>query len=94
MAKIEKETLAHLEVLAKLSLTEEERERTLTELEKMLCYAEKIQEADTQEVSTVVEEKQDNRFREDEISIKETGFLATGNSPKTRDNQFVVPKTV
>ena len=88
MAKIEKETLAHLEVLAKLSLTEEERERTLTELEKMLCYAEKIQEADTQEVLTVVEEKQDNRFREDEISVKETGFLATGNS------QFVVPKTV
>jgi len=94
MAKIEKETLAHLEVLAKLSLTEEERERTLTELEKMLCYAEKIQEVDTQEVSTVVEEKQDNRFREDEISVKGTGFLATGNSPKTRDNQFVVPKTV
>lgn len=94
MAKIEKETLAHLEVLAKLSLTEEERERTLTELEKMLCYAEKIQEVDTQEGSTVVEEKQDNRFREDEISVKETGFLATGNSPKTRDNQFVVPKTV
>jgi aspartyl-tRNA(Asn)/glutamyl-tRNA(Gln) amidotransferase subunit C len=94
MAKIEKETLEHLEVLAKLSLTKEERERTLTELEKMLCYAEKIQEVDTSEVSLAVEGSQDNRFREDEISGKESGFLATGNSPKTRDNQYVVPKTV
>mgnify|MGYP000688866270 CR=1 FL=1 len=51
MAKIiDDETMENVCILAKLSLSEEEKEKAKAEMQKMLDYVEKLDELDTSEV--------------------------------------------
>ena len=54
MAKIiDDETMENVCILAKLSLSEEEKEKAKAEMQKMLDYVEKLDELDTSEVAYV-----------------------------------------
>ena len=93
--KIDSATMDNLEILSKLKLTDEERNRAVTELEKMLAYVDKLNELDTEEVEPLIHIlPQVNVLRED-VVINGDGAEATlSNAPKKKDNQIVVPKTV
>ena len=70
MAKIiDDETMENVCILAKLSLSEEEKEKAKAEMQKMLDYVEKLDELDTSEVEPMSHIFQDeNVFREDVVT--------------------------
>ena len=70
MAKqIDDETMENVCILAKLSLTEEEKEKAKKDMQEMLDYVDKLDELDTSSVepmSHIFGDK--NVFREDEVT--------------------------
>jgi len=95
MQIIDDTVLEKAELLAKLKLEETEKKRTKKELEKILAYAEKLNELDTEGISPLPDGFADgNVFREDVVSNPDGKEAALFNAPKQKDGQFVVPKTV
>lgn len=95
MPKVDVTKIEELEVLAKLTLSVEEREKAANELRALLDYMEKIKELPTQGVepfSVCISEE--NVFREDEVLPSEDRKVILANAPAQKDGQFVVPKTV
>lgn len=93
--KIDSATMDNLEILSKLKLTDEERNRAVTELEKMLAYVDKLNELDTEEVEPLIHIlPQVNVLREDVVTNGDGAEATLSNAPKKKDNQIVVPKTV
>ena len=52
--KISDEVMANTELLAKLALTDEEREKSRQEMEKILGYVDKLNELDTEGVEPLI----------------------------------------
>lgn len=95
MIKIDDATIEKLEILAKLELEEKEKKRTIEEMEKLLAYAEKLNELDTDEIEPLPYCFADgNVFREDTVTNPDGKEAALFNAPKQKDGQFAVPKTV
>lgn len=95
MTKIDDATLEKIEILAKLELEEDMKKRTITEMEKLLAYVEKLNELDTEGIEPLPYGFTDgNVFREDEVTNPDGKEAALANAPKQKDGQFVVPKTV
>ena len=102
--KIDNNMMNRIENLSKLSLTEEERVQAMNEMDKILEYVSKPNEVDTDGVEPLVNVLSiRNVLREDEILEDEIGEDGKGeeavnktiaNGPVTKDNMFVVPKTV
>ncbi|MFZ3062456.1 MAG: Asp-tRNA(Asn)/Glu-tRNA(Gln) amidotransferase subunit GatC [Actinomycetota bacterium] len=92
---ISKKEVEHVALLARLYLTEEEKERFTRQLQQILEHAGKIKELDTSKVpptSHVLPLR--NVFREDKSRPCLTQEEALKNAPKKEDNMFVVPKIV
>ena len=70
MAKqIDDETMENVCILAKLSLTEEEKEKAKKDMQEMLDYVDKLDELDTSSVEPMSHIFGDNNvFREDEVT--------------------------
>lgn len=95
MIKIDETVLEKAELLAKLKLEPSERKRTMTEMEKMLGYVDKLNELDTEDVVPLSHgEIGGNRFREDVVTNGDGKADTLFNAPTEKDGQFVVPKTV
>lgn len=95
MIKIDETALEKAERLAKLKIEPSEREKTMTEMEKLLRYAEKLNELDTEGVLPLSHgDTEDNRFREDVVTNPDGKADTLLNVPKQTNGQFVVPKTV
>lgn len=93
--KIDEKTMDNVEILAKLALTSDEREKAMAEMEKILLYVDKLNELDTSNVEPLVHVMpQVNVFREDEITNSDGVEATLMNAPKKKENQFMVPKTV
>lgn len=92
--KITDETIEYVGILAKLELTEEEREQAKKDMGRMLDYIDKMNELDTtgvEPMSHVFPAK--NVFREDEVTNAEAVEEILRNAPCRKDDMFVVPKT-
>ena len=77
MAKIiDDETMENVCILAKLSLSEEEKEKAKAEMQKMLDYVEKLDELDTSEVEPM-----------SHISRTKTYFVRTLSQTETTKKQ-------
>ena len=50
MVHVDEKTLEKAELLSKLKIASSERERTMTEMEKLLAYVERLNEVDTEGV--------------------------------------------
>ena len=88
MAKIiDDETMENVCILAKLSLSEEEKEKAKAEMQKMLDYVEKLDELDTSEVD-------ENVFGEDVVTNGDNKEAMLANAPKAKEGQYQVPKTI
>ena len=94
--KIDNNMMNRIENLSKLSLTEDERVKAMNEMDKILGYVSKLNEVDTDGVEPLVNVLPiSNILREDEVIAEDKAVEKTiANSPATKDNMFVVPKTV
>jgi len=96
MAKqIDDETMENVCILAKLSLTEEEKEKAKKDMQEMLDYVEKLDELDTSSVEPMSHIFGDNNvFREDEVTNGDNREAMLANAPKAKEGQYQVPKTI
>lgn len=88
------ETIEYVGILAKLELSDEEREQAKKDMGRMLDYIDKLNELDTSGVepmSHVFPVK--NVFREDEVTSGDGSALTLKNAPEQKDGMFLVPKT-
>ncbi len=96
MSLIDKKTIDHVALLARLELSEDEREVFTTQLEDILKYIEKLKELDTSKVEPMAyaATTTKNVFREDvprqSIDLEE----ALKNAPSRAMDFFKVPKVI
>ncbi|WP_289285672.1 Asp-tRNA(Asn)/Glu-tRNA(Gln) amidotransferase subunit GatC [Parablautia intestinalis] len=91
---ISDETIEYVGILAKLALSEEEKEQARKDMGSMLDYIDKLGELDTQGVepmSHVFPVK--NVFREDIVTNGDMREEILKNAPGEKDGMFVVPRT-
>lgn len=96
MAKIiDDETMENVCLLAKLSLTEEEKEQAKQDMQKMLDYVEKLDELDTSGVEPLSHIFGDeNVFREDVVTNGDGSADTLKNAPGVKEAKFKVPRTI
>jgi aspartyl-tRNA(Asn)/glutamyl-tRNA(Gln) amidotransferase subunit C len=90
---IEKKDVEYVAWLARLDLSEEEKERFTVQLGQVLEHAEKIKSLDTEHVeptSHVIPMK--NVMREDRVSPSLSQEEALSNAPRREGGYFVVPR--
>ncbi len=92
---IDDDTIEYVSILAKLELSEEEREQAKKDMGRMLDYIDKLGELDTEGVEPMTHVfPVQNVFREDIVTNSDTREELLANAPEQRDGMFVVPKTV
>jgi len=92
---ISKKDVDHVAHLARLHLTEDEKEMFTRQLSHILDHAGKIAELDTSEVtatSHVVPMK--NVMRDDKVEKSLSQEEALSNAPKKEDGAFAIPRIV
>ena len=96
MAKIiDDETIENVCILAKLSLSDDEKEKAKEDMQKMLDYVEKLDELDTDGVEPLSHIFGDqNVFREDVVTNGDNKEAMLANAPKAKEGQYQVPKTI
>lgn len=96
MAKIiDDETMENVCILAKLSLSDEEKEKAKEDMQKMLDYVEKLDELDTENVEPLSHIFGDsNVFRDDVVTNGDDKEAMLANAPKAKEWQYQVPKTI
>ncbi len=93
--KITEETVQYVASLAKLSVSDDEKQKVAKELDRILDYIETMNGLDTEGIepmSHVLPVK--NVFREDVVTNQDNRDELLKNAPKKKDGSFVVPKTV
>lgn len=93
--KIDKKTVEYIAKLARLSLTEEEKEEFTGQLDKILAYIDKLNELDTKNVEpTTHAVPMKNVFREDEAKKSLSQDEALSNAPEKDRGHFRVPRII
>ena len=91
---ISDETIEYVGILAKLSLSEEEREQARKAMGRMLDYIDKLAELDTTGIEPMSHVfPVQNVFREDVVTNGDESEKTLRNAPGVKDNMFMVPKT-
>ena len=86
-------TMDEIEILAKLHLTEEEKEKSRQDLQQMLDYVDMLNQLDTSDVEPLTHIFPiKNVFREDVVLESTPKEELLKNAPKEKDGQFLVPK--
>lgn len=95
MNQISDETMEYVGILAKLALTEEEKEQAKKDMGRMLDYIDKLNELDTsgtEPASHIF--PLHNVFREDVVTNGDDREAVLKNAPGEKDGMFQVPRTV
>lgn len=93
--KVTKETIEHVANLARLNLTDTEKEKLTSEMENIISYVDKLNELDTLNVKPkehVIPVK--NVFRKDRVEKSYEREKILENAPSWEDGCFKVPKVV
>ena len=96
MAKnvISDETIEYVGILAKLSLSEEEKEAAKTDMANMLDYIDMLNELDTDGVEPMSHVfPVNNVFREDVVTNENKREAMLSNAPEQKDGCYKVPRT-
>lgn len=94
MDRIDDTTIEYVAILAKLELSDEEKEQAKKELSRMLEHIDKMKELDTAGIeSAAYIFPIQNVFREDVITNCEESEKILSNAPKQQYHMFVVPRT-
>lgn len=93
--EISNETIDYVAILAKLELTEEEKEKAKQDMSRMITYFDKLNELDTSGVEPMSHIFPiDNVFREDVVTNGNDREAILSNAPEQKNGAFKVPKTV
>lgn len=91
---ISDETIEYVGILAKLELSEEEKEQAKKDMGSMLDYIDKLNELDTAGVEPMSHVfPVQNVFREDEVANGDDRKAMLANAPQKKDGTYMVPKT-
>ena len=91
---ISDETIEYVGILAKLELSDEEKEQAKKDMESMLDYIDKLNELDTEGVEPMSHVfPVNNVFREDVVTNGDDSENILRNAPEERKGMFEVPKT-
>jgi aspartyl-tRNA(Asn)/glutamyl-tRNA(Gln) amidotransferase subunit C len=89
------ETIEYVGILAKLDLSDEEKEQAKTDMGSMLDYIDKLNELDTTGVEPMSHVfPVNNVFREDVVENGDDSSQILKNAPAMKENSFKVPRTV
>ena len=92
--KISDETIEYVGILAKLELSDQEKEQARRDMGRMLDYIDKLGELDTTDVEPMSQVfPVQNVFREDEVTNGEMREQLLANAPQEKDGMFMVPRT-
>lgn len=92
---ISDETIEYVSILAKLELSQDEKEQAKKDMGRMLDYFDKLNELDTEGIEPMSHIfPVNNVFREDEVENDDQREKILANAPKSKDSSFQVPKTV
>lgn len=92
---IDDETIEYVSILAKLELSEKEREQAKKDMGRMLDYIDKLGELDTEGVEPMSHVfPVQNVFREDIVTNSDTREQLMTNAPEQKDGMFMVPRIV
>lgn len=93
--RIDDEMIEYVGILAKLSLSGEEKEKAKKDMEEMLDYIDTLNELDTGGVEPMSHTfPVYNVFREDVVTNGDEREKMQANAPKLKNGGFVVPRTV
>ena len=91
---ISDETIEYVGILAKLELSDEEKEQAKSDMGRMLDYIDKLGELDTTGVEPMSHVfPVQNVFREDVVTNSDMREELLGNAPEQKDGMFMVPRT-
>ena len=91
---ISDETMEYVGILAKLELSEEEKEQAKKDMETMLDYIDQLNELDTTGVEPMSHVfPVHNVFREDVVVNGDDRENMLANAPEQKDGQYEVPMT-
>lgn len=91
---ISDETIDYVGILAKLELSDEEKEQAKKDMGRMLDYIDKLGELDTTGVEPMSHVfPVQNVFREDVVTNGDMREQLLGNAPEQKDGMFMVPRT-
>jgi aspartyl-tRNA(Asn)/glutamyl-tRNA(Gln) amidotransferase subunit C len=91
---ISDETIEYVGILAKLELSDEQKEQAKKDMGRMLDYIDKLGELDTEGVEPMSHVfPVQNVFREDVITNSDTREELLVNAPEEKDGMFMVPRT-
>ncbi|MDE7282091.1 MAG: Asp-tRNA(Asn)/Glu-tRNA(Gln) amidotransferase subunit GatC [Lachnospiraceae bacterium] len=91
---ISDETIEYVGILAKLELSESEKEQAKKDMGRMLDYIDKLGELDTEGVEPMSHVfPVQNVFREDVVTNTDTREQLLSNAPEQKDGMFAVPRT-
>lgn len=92
---IDDATIDYVGILAKLALSDEEKEQAKKDMGRMLDYIDKLGELDTEGVEPMTHLfPVQNVFREDVVTNGDDRDSMLKNAPGEKDGMFVVPKTI
>ena len=93
-SRIDDETIEYVGILAKLELSDEEKEAAKKDMSRMLDYIDKLGELDTSGVEPMSHVfSVENVFREDVVTNGDESEKTLKNAPEEKDNMFAVPRT-
>ncbi|MEN6313660.1 MAG: Asp-tRNA(Asn)/Glu-tRNA(Gln) amidotransferase subunit GatC [Clostridiaceae bacterium] len=95
MKKVTKETIEHIADLARLNISEAEKEKFTLEMEKIISYVDKLNELDTSNVKPmehVIPIR--NILREDVVTGSFDREKLMENAPSQEDGCYKVPKVM
>jgi aspartyl-tRNA(Asn)/glutamyl-tRNA(Gln) amidotransferase subunit C len=91
---ISDETIDYVGILAKLELSDEEKEQAKVDMGRMLDYIDKLGELDTTGIEPMSHVfSVQNVFREDIVTNGDESAKTLKNAPGEKDNMFMVPRT-
>lgn len=92
---ISDETIEYVGILAKLELSQEEKEQAKKDMGSMLDYIDKLNQLDTGNVEPMSHVfPVHNVFREDVVTNGDDRENMLANAPEQKEGQYKVPKTV
>lgn len=92
--KISNETIEYVGILAKLELSDEEKEQAKSDMETMLDYIDTLNELDTEGIEPMSHVfPVSNVFREDVVTNGDNHEEMLANAPEMKEQSYKVPKT-
>ena len=91
---IDDATIEYVGILAKLELSEAEKEQAKKEMGQILDYFDRLKELDTTGIEPLSHiTKLQNVFREDKVANGDEHEKTLQNAPAKKNQMFIVPKT-